>query len=76
MGQVTVYFEDDIEKRLKSAAKAAGIPVSRWVAALVEEKTRTTWPESVFKLAGAWPDFPEPEELRRAQGEDHTREPL
>jgi len=40
MGQVTIYLDDENEKRLKAAAKAAGVPVSRWVASLVEEKTR------------------------------------
>ena len=66
MGQVTIYLDDESEKRLKSAAKAAGVPVSRWVAQIVREKTRTVRPESVRQLAGTWSDdFPELEDIRR-----------
>ena len=74
MGQVTIYLDDDSEARLKASAKARGIPVSRWVAELVREKTDTEWPEEVRKLAGAWADFPEVEELRSGQGKDVERE--
>lgn len=74
MGQVTIYLDDESEKRLKAAAKSAGMPVSRWVARLVQEKTCTEWPESVRQLAGSWPDFPELEVLRQSTGEDGKRE--
>jgi type VI protein secretion system component VasK len=76
MGQVTIYLDDENEKRLKAAAKSAGMPVSRWVAHLVEEKTRTVWPESVRQLAGAWQDFPDLETIRASEGEDSGRESL
>jgi len=74
MGQVTIYLDDENEQRLRSAAAAAGMPVSRWVAALIQEKTRTEWPDSVRQLAGAWADFPDPEALRAGMGEDMPRE--
>ena len=64
MGQITIYLDDQSEKRLKSAATSEGIPVSRWIARLVREKTRTEWPETVRSLAGAWSDFPMSESLR------------
>lgn len=76
MGQVTIYLDDESEKRLRAAAKAAGMPVSRWIATLVQEKTRTVWPESVRKLAGAWRDFPDLETIRRTEAKDSAREPL
>jgi len=76
MGQVTIYLDEENEKRLKAAAKAAGVPVSRWVAGLVEEKTRTVWPESVRRLAGAWQDFPDPGATRERAGKDAEREAL
>jgi len=44
MGQVTIYLDDENEKRLKAAAKAAGVPVSRWVASLVEKRAGAVWP--------------------------------
>ena len=73
MGQVTIYLDDAHEKQMRIAARAAGLPVSRWLAKLVEEKTRNGWPESVTALAGAWPDFPEPEQLRASQPLDKRR---
>lgn len=76
MGQITIYLDEESERRLKSAAAAAGMPVSRWVAQLVREKTRTEWPDEVRELAGAWADFPDAEELRRSAGTDLPREPL
>ena len=54
MGQVTIYLDDEHEHRLRRAAQSAGMPVSRWVANLVEEKTRNEWPESIRAMAGAW----------------------
>ena len=76
MGQVTIYLDDDAEVRLRRAAKANGVPVSRWVARLIREKTANEWPEEVKALAGAWADFPSGEDLRRQQGEDLPREPF
>ena len=76
MGQVTIYLNDENEKRLKAAAKAAGVPVSRWVASLVQEKAYTVWPESVRALAGTWRDFPGLETIRETKGKDSAREAL
>jgi hypothetical protein len=76
MGQVTIYLDDETETRMKEAAKAGGVAVSRWVAERVREKTATRWPEAVRQLPGAWPDFPDAETLRRAQGEDVRRAPF
>ncbi len=75
MGQITIYLDERNEKRLKEAARSAGVPVSRWIAQLVEDKTRTDWPEYVRNLAGAWQDFPDVESIRENAGDD-TREKL
>lgn len=75
MGQITIYLDERNEKRLKEAARSAGVPVSRWIAQLVEDKTRTDWPESVRNLAGAWQDFPDLETIRENAGDD-AREQL
>ncbi|WP_018873992.1 hypothetical protein [Thioalkalivibrio sp. ALJ16] len=64
MGQVTIYLDNEHEQRLKRAARSAGIPVSRYVARLVEENARTEWPDSIRTMAGQWQDFPTSEELR------------
>jgi hypothetical protein len=60
LAQVTIYLDDAAERRVKAAAPKAGVSVSRWVADLVENRTRTEWPAEVLELAGAWPDFPDP----------------
>ena len=74
MGQVTIYLDRESEKRMKRAARAAGVPMSRWLAELVRDKTRNEWPDSVRKAAGAWTDFPDADELRRGAGKDVPRE--
>jgi hypothetical protein len=76
MGQVTIYLDDEHERRLRRAAKSAGVPVSRWVANLVEESTRNEWPESIRGMSGAWEDFPSAEELRETGSSDCPRESL
>jgi len=76
MGQMTIYLDDENEKRLKSAAKAAGVPVGRWVAKLLQEKVGTVWPESVRQLAGVWRDFPDREAIQKTEGKDCVREPF
>ena len=74
MGQVTIYLEAEVEAKMRSAAKAMNTSLSQWVANIIKEKTTQVWPESVKSLAGAWPDFPEPEELRADMGGDALRE--
>jgi hypothetical protein len=76
MGQITIYLDDESERSLRSAAEAAGIPVSRWVADLIQEKTRSQWPDNVREMAGAWSDFPEPDALRHSSADDTGREEL
>ncbi|MEX2262006.1 MAG: hypothetical protein WD696_08635 [Bryobacteraceae bacterium] len=74
MGQVTIYLDEETERRIKTAAESAGMSLSKWVSNVVREKTENIWPEAVLKLAGAWPDFPEAEELRQSQPADTHRE--
>lgn len=76
MGQVTIYLDDESEKRVRAAAKKAGVPVSRWIAELVQENARTVWPESIRALAGAWQDFPDLEQIREHDQRDLKREDL
>lgn len=76
MGQVTIYLDDESEKRVKAAAKKAGISVSRWLAMLVHENAHTVWPESVQAMAGSWHDFPDLEQIRTDEGRETEREKL
>jgi hypothetical protein len=73
LAQVTIYLDDAAERRVKAAARKSGVSVSRWVAELVGNRTRTDWPAEARELAGAWPDFPDLHELRRVTGKDQRR---
>jgi len=66
MAQITIYLDDAAASRLKSAAKAEGKSVSKWIAGIVDEKTADRWSPEVLALAGTWgdDDFPTLEEIR------------
>jgi len=75
MGQVTIYLDNRIEKRLRKAAQASEKSVSKWVAAVIEEKVSTEWSQNTVSLAGRWrEEFPSLEEIRSTKGFDVTRE--
>lgn len=78
MAQVTIYLDEETASEMRSAAKEAGLSMSAWLARLVREKTRSTWPEAVRALAGAWTDddLPDAETLRADQPPDSPRESL
>jgi hypothetical protein len=76
MPQVTIYLDEDTQKRVKKAARAEGVSLSKWIAASLREKTESTWPKAFLDLAGAFPDFPTLEELRREGRGDARRESL
>lgn len=74
MAQVTLYLDEETKQRVRKAAKAAGVSQSRWLAELVRRGTANEWPAEVRELAGAWPSFPETDDLRRGSGRDVRRE--
>lgn len=76
MGQVTIYLEDRIERKMKSAAKSDKLSISKWIAGVIEEKVSNEWPLSVVELFGAWEDFPTVEEIREGYAGDSIREEL
>ena len=76
MSQITVYMDYATQARMKSAAQAAGLSVSRWLAELVQEKTATAWPAEVLAAAGSWQDLPDLAELRASYVPDLAREPF
>jgi len=47
---------------------------SQWIREVIQKHTASEWPHYVVELAGAWPDFPEAEELRETLPPDHPRE--
>jgi len=76
MGQVTIYIDDDTEKKMIASAKAKRVSKSRWVTEVIREKVAKEWPATVRELAGSWEDFPSAAELRPAAGQDAKREAL
>jgi hypothetical protein len=76
MGQVTIYLDDEIEKKMTANAKAMKLSKSRWIANVIREKLVDEWPPNVRELAGSWQDFPTLEEIRETGQRDITREAL
>ena len=76
MGQVTIYLEDEIEKKMVDAAKSAHLSKSKWVARLIKEEVATEWPQSIVNLSGAWSDFSNMGDIRGKIGKDSAREQL
>lgn len=75
MAQVTIYLDEETERKMKEAATAAGLSYSKWISGLIREKTRTEWPENVARLAGAWAD-PSSDDEPRIAARDIPREPF
>jgi len=65
MGQVTIYLDSETEASARVAARAEGVPLSKWVAGRIQRRTSGEWPEAVRALAGAWPDLPSAEQIRK-----------
>ncbi|EFI33182.1 conserved hypothetical protein [Desulfonatronospira thiodismutans ASO3-1] len=76
MGQMTIYLDPETEQKLKAFLEGSNISKSKWIASLIREQTSREWPEKIKRLAGAWNDFPEAEELRKDLAPDFFREPL
>ena len=76
MGQVTIYLDDDMEAKMRSAAKAMKMSQSKWISIIINEKINTEWPITVREMAGTWKDFPNEEEIRSSMGHDAPREDL
>ncbi len=75
MGQVTIYLDNETENKLKKTARASKKSVSKWVAAIINEKVSTEWPQDIADLAGSWKnDFPTLNEIRSTHGVDAKRE--
>lgn len=75
MSQVTIYLDDESEALAKRAAKAANVPVSRWISTLIKQAAANQWPPGVLALAGSWADssFPSAEALRKKAPKDIKR---
>ena len=70
MAHLTIYLNDDVDRRVRKAAKAANVSVSKWIAERIAKSVETSWPPEFLALAGSFPDFPDAGELRKGYGED------
>jgi hypothetical protein len=71
-----IYLPDDIESKARKAARTKGKSVSRWITDQVVHSLDDTWPKAVLDAAGAFPDFPTLDEIRKGYGKDLPRESL
>ena len=76
MAHLTIYLNADVDRRVRKAAKAANVSVSKWIAERIAKSVETSWPPEFLALAGSFPDFPDAGELRKGYGEDVPRERL
>jgi predicted transcriptional regulator len=60
MSNVTIYLDDELEERLRQAAKDEGVSVSKLVSKMIAEKTVNHWPMEFMNLAGSWSDLDRP----------------
>ncbi len=74
MKQLILEIDETTEARIFTAAKTAGLSAQQWLRRIIDEKTVTSWPDSVKALAGTWQDVPFAEELRNGEGHDVSRE--
>ena len=73
MGQVTIYIDDQTEKNARASARAEGMSLSKWVAERIARRARGEWPAAIRELAGAWPDLPSADRIRRSREKDVVR---
>ncbi|PAU77887.1 CopG family transcriptional regulator [Halovibrio salipaludis] len=76
MGQVTIYLDDETEKKMIANARVMKLSKSKWIAGVIQEKLVDQWPDTVRELAGSWGDFPSLDELRAEASTDTERETL
>ena len=73
MGQITIYLDEELEKKVRTASENGKVSRSRWIADVIRKHLEDEWPAEVREAAGSWTDFPAPEELRSGV-EYETRE--
>ena len=59
MPQLNLYVPDDLAERIRYAAEAADLSVSRYLAELVRREVETEWPVGYFEtVVGGWAGEP------------------
>jgi len=74
MPQLHFYVSEAMAAALRARARAQGLPVSRYLAAVLGRDLEEGWPAGFFsEVAGGWQGEPL---VRPPQGEAEEREPL
>lgn len=74
MSQVTIYLNDDLEKKIRKTLKGSKTSLSQWFSSIAEKEVNSQWPQSVAQLSGAWKDFPDLGQIRSSFETDLPRE--
>lgn len=78
MAQLVLDLDPDTDARIRAAAQAAGLSVTRWLTDLLRAIAASPWPDDVVALAGAWRDAASEPAMAEhpAAANDIPREPL
>ena len=57
MPQVTIYINNELEKRIKTMASTLDISLSKLISGVLEQKLNNQWSPSVKQLAGSWDNY-------------------
>ncbi|HID44501.1 MAG TPA: hypothetical protein EYP34_01930 [Chromatiaceae bacterium] len=54
MAQLHCYVPDNLAKRFQEKARKSNLPVSKYLALLIEKEVENQWPAGYFDLFGSW----------------------
>ncbi len=74
MGQITIYINNELEKRIKELASSQNTSLSKYISTVLEKNISNKWDPKVKDLAGSWGDFPTAQEIRESSATDIKRE--
>jgi len=58
MAQLHCYLPDNLAREFREKARAARLPVSKYLALLVKKDLENKWPEGYFDVFGGWQGEP------------------
>lgn len=64
MAKITIYIDNNLEKKIKEVSKNTGQSISKYILNTIEQKLNNSWNEDIKNLSGSWSDFPTLEEIR------------
>lgn len=76
MGRVTIYLDDETERKMVAKANVMKLSKSKWIANAIRQKMLDEWPDTVRKLPGSWDNFPSLDEIRAELSADTPSETL